>query len=70
MDWFNKFFDRVKEQDVVEGTVSFIIDKKGDKYLHINQFREFLEEYKIGITDPSQIGVLNQIITVLNEAND
>lgn len=66
-------FDFLKKNEPTEeivGTVKFIVDEKGDKYLHINQFREFIEEYKLGIVDPSQLGVLDQIIGVLNDANN
>lgn len=58
-----------KEPEVIEGAVNFVTDENGNKYLHINQFKEFLEDYKMG-ADPSQHGILNQIIGVLNDANN
>lgn len=35
-----------KKPEVVEGIVSFVTDENGDKYLHIDQFKETLEDYK------------------------
>ena len=67
MGIFN-IFKKKKETEEVVGSVNYVIDEKGRKYLHIDGFVKVLEEYKVGIVDQKQIGLINEIINVLNEA--
>lgn len=66
MGIFNIF--KKKESAMVERSVSFLTNEKGEKYLHIKEFTSFLNDYKKEVDDASQIAILNQLIVELNNA--
>lgn len=66
MGIFNMF--KKKEPAMVESSISFVTNEKGEKYLHIKQFTRFLNDYKKEISDDDQKLLLDQLISELNKA--
>jgi hypothetical protein len=57
-----------KESETFERAIHFVTNEEGEKFLSIREFTLFLAEYKLQITNDSQIEILDQLIKELNNA--
>jgi hypothetical protein len=57
-----------KEPTMVEGTIRYVINDDGDKYLHIDDFNSLLKEFKKSMIRADHKQLLDNIIEELNQA--
>ena len=61
-------FRKKKKSETFERAIHFVTNENGEKFLSIKEFTLFLAEYKLQLSNESQIAILDQLIKELNNA--